>query len=172
MPNLPASLSLTLSLAVHPVHPCLQQVCPECVPNKRFVVALQVPGLGIDSIASVYMDFGYKQQPDELSFAEKKLRARWFAPPNYETNLPRLFVSELQVGCPQYARCASPTIAMQSWVQGLPGHWGAFYNPFWQACCKDDSNPRCNCMPLLCLHLAVQRSLFGYICIWNIEELV
>eukprot|EP00891_Asterochloris_glomerata_P008383 jgi/Astpho2/8383/e_gw1.00122.110.1_t len=56
-----------------------------------------VPGLGIDSIASVFMDFGYKQQPDELSFAEKKLRARWFAPPNYETNLPRLFVSELQV---------------------------------------------------------------------------
>ena len=44
------------------------------------------------------MDFGYKLQPDELYFAEKKLRARWFAPPDYETNLPRLFVSELQVG--------------------------------------------------------------------------
>ena len=68
---------------------------------------LQVPGLGIDSIASVFMDFGYRQQPDELSFAEKKLRARWFAPPNYETNLPRLFISELQVGCHQSAQASA-----------------------------------------------------------------
>ena len=72
------------------------QPAPAGVPDAN-AYALQAPGLGIDSIASTFVDFGYRQQPDQLTFPEKKLIARWYAPPDYEVNLPRLFVSEIQV---------------------------------------------------------------------------
>ncbi|KAK9835453.1 hypothetical protein WJX74_000349 [Apatococcus lobatus] len=57
---------------------------------------LQAPGYGIDSIASVFTDFGYKEQ-DQLDFPNKHLRARWFSPPNPNSKLPRIFISELKV---------------------------------------------------------------------------
>ena len=55
-------------------------------------------GLGIEAIARFFTDFGYEQR-DELAFPAKKLRALWFSPPpcSADTNLPRIFVSELKV---------------------------------------------------------------------------
>ena len=55
----------------------------------------QVEGLGIHSISSIFRDFGYVAR-DTLAFPAKKLTALWFAPPGYESRLPRIFVSELQ----------------------------------------------------------------------------
>ncbi|XP_065863067.1 2-oxoadipate dioxygenase/decarboxylase, chloroplastic [Euphorbia lathyris] len=64
-----------------------------------------VNGHGIDSIASVFLDFGYTQQ-EELSFPAKKLKALWFSPPRVPLSdggsgvngpLPRIFISELLV---------------------------------------------------------------------------
>jgi hypothetical protein len=67
---------------------------------------LQVEGYGIDSMAKVFLDLGYKQR-DELRFPAKKLRAYWYSPPKEAkeasggdmTNgpLPRIFISELLV---------------------------------------------------------------------------
>ncbi|XP_073526069.1 uncharacterized protein [Phyllobates terribilis] len=59
---------------------------------------------GIDSIAQIFLDFGYTKK-DELSFPAKKLKAFWFAPPDASIAdgdgvngpLPRVFVSELLV---------------------------------------------------------------------------
>ncbi|CAI5483491.1 unnamed protein product [Closterium sp. Yama58-4] len=66
-------------------------------------------GCGIESLAKVFLDFGYVRR-DMLSFPAKKLRAFWFAPPEHslaidETDeggvglrqLPRVFISELEV---------------------------------------------------------------------------
>ncbi|CAI7733170.1 unnamed protein product [Closterium sp. NIES-53] len=71
--------------------------------------SLQVDGCGIESLAKVFMDFGYVRR-DTLTFPAKKLRAFWFAPPEHslaidETDeggvglrqLPRVFISELEV---------------------------------------------------------------------------
>uniref|UniRef100_A0A803MAY4 2-oxoadipate dioxygenase/decarboxylase n=1 Tax=Chenopodium quinoa TaxID=63459 RepID=A0A803MAY4_CHEQI len=63
-----------------------------------------VDGHGIDSMAKVFLDFGYIQK-DELRFPGKKLKAYWFSPPtvSYEEGsgvngpLPRVFISELLV---------------------------------------------------------------------------
>ncbi|WCJ32494.1 hypothetical protein M5689_013914 [Euphorbia peplus] len=64
-----------------------------------------VNGHGIDSMASVFLDFGYTQQ-EELRFPAKKLKALWFSPPRVSVSdggsgvdgpLPRIFVSELLV---------------------------------------------------------------------------
>uniref|UniRef100_A0A803MBH4 2-oxoadipate dioxygenase/decarboxylase n=1 Tax=Chenopodium quinoa TaxID=63459 RepID=A0A803MBH4_CHEQI len=63
-----------------------------------------VDGHGIDSMAKVFLDFGYIQK-DELRFPGKKLKAYWFSPPtvSYEGGsgvngpLPRVFISELLV---------------------------------------------------------------------------
>lgn len=59
-----------------------------------------VDGHGIDSIAEIFLDFGYEQR-EELRFPVKKLRALWFAPPPRDEGhgdpLPRIFVSELLV---------------------------------------------------------------------------
>ncbi|CAI5487418.1 unnamed protein product [Closterium sp. Naga37s-1] len=68
-----------------------------------------VDGCGIESLAKVFMDFGYVRR-DTLTFPAKKLRAFWFAPPEHslaidETDeggvglrqLPRVFISELEV---------------------------------------------------------------------------
>ena len=57
---------------------------------------LQVPSLGIDSIGSMFTDFGYKKM-DRLDFPGKKLTAYWYSPPQDEERLPRVFISELRV---------------------------------------------------------------------------
>ncbi|KNA22634.1 hypothetical protein SOVF_032620 [Spinacia oleracea] len=59
---------------------------------------------GIDSMAAMFLDFGYIQK-DELRFPAKKLKAYWFSPPavSFEEGsgvngpLPRVFISELLV---------------------------------------------------------------------------
>lgn len=56
-----------------------------------------MPTLGIDSIGSIFTDFGYTKM-DMLSFPGKKLTAYWYAPPKGQTHLPRVFISELRVG--------------------------------------------------------------------------
>lgn len=61
-------------------------------------------GHGIDSMAKIFLDFGYTQK-DELSFPAKKLKAFWFSPPHashsegdgVEGPLPRIFISQLLV---------------------------------------------------------------------------
>ncbi|KAJ8457954.1 hypothetical protein OPV22_030880 [Ensete ventricosum] len=64
-----------------------------------------VDGYGIDSMAKIFLYFGYKPR-EELRFRAKKLKALWFAPPDtgYSENgtgvhgpLPRIFISELLV---------------------------------------------------------------------------
>ncbi|BBN05576.1 hypothetical protein MPTK1_3g14320 [Marchantia polymorpha subsp. ruderalis] len=64
-----------------------------------------VDGCGIDSIAQVFLDLGYKTR-DELRFPAKKLRALWFSPPEHlygvageleNGPVPRIFISELLV---------------------------------------------------------------------------
>lgn len=63
-----------------------------------------VNGHGIDSMASIFLDYGYTQK-EELRFPVKKLRALWFSPPSNLSNagsgikgpLPRIFISELLV---------------------------------------------------------------------------
>ncbi|KAL0906113.1 hypothetical protein M5K25_024579 [Dendrobium thyrsiflorum] len=63
---------------------------------------VKVDGYGIDSVAKFFLDFGYTMM-EELRFPAKKLKALWFAPPNYDNGsyfggpLPRIFVSELLV---------------------------------------------------------------------------
>ncbi|KAL3582796.1 hypothetical protein D5086_017128 [Populus alba] len=67
-----------------------------------------VKGHGIESMASFFLDYGYKQQ-EELKFPAKKLKALWFSPPSglphedaatgsgVNGPLPRIFISELLV---------------------------------------------------------------------------
>jgi len=64
-----------------------------------------VDGCGIDAMAQVFLDLGYKVR-DELLFPAKKLRALWFSPPDHlldtegseaEGPLPRIFISEIIV---------------------------------------------------------------------------
>ncbi|KAM1517950.1 uncharacterized protein LOC126607451 [Malus sylvestris] len=64
-----------------------------------------VNGYGIDSMAKIFLDFGYTPQ-EELRFPAKKLRALWFSPPSVPIPhggsgvngpLPRVFISELLV---------------------------------------------------------------------------
>ncbi|KAL0385706.1 UNVERIFIED_CONTAM: hypothetical protein Sradi_2964900 [Sesamum radiatum] len=64
-----------------------------------------VNGHGIDSMAKLFLDFGYVQR-EELRFPAKKLKAFWFSPPNILYSdadggvngpLPRIFISELLV---------------------------------------------------------------------------
>ena len=54
-----------------------------------------VEHLGIASLSRWFQDCGYTEQPEELRFEAKKLRARWLSPPLPE--LPRIFISELCV---------------------------------------------------------------------------
>lgn len=70
-----------------------------------FLFSEQVDGCGIDSIAQVFLDLGYKTR-DELRFPAKKLRALWFSPPEHLYDVagelengpvPRIFISELLV---------------------------------------------------------------------------
>ncbi|WP_266368696.1 DUF1338 domain-containing protein [Tellurirhabdus rosea] len=53
-----------------------------------------VPNLGIQSFEKIFLHYGY-QKRDFYNFAEKKLTAYWYAPP--EPRFPRIFVSELRV---------------------------------------------------------------------------
>lgn len=53
-----------------------------------------VPNLGLASFRKIFSHYGYEKR-DEYTFAEKKLTAFWYAPP--EEHLPRIFVSELRV---------------------------------------------------------------------------
>ncbi|XP_027153204.1 uncharacterized protein LOC113753290 [Coffea eugenioides] len=64
-----------------------------------------VNGHGIDSMAGLFLDFGYVQR-EELRFPAKKLKAFWFSPPKVQSSdggagvngpLPRIFISELLV---------------------------------------------------------------------------
>jgi len=54
-----------------------------------------IQGMGISSLASFFLDYGYSENNDELVFPRKKLRAKWYSPPNQE--MPRIFLSELLV---------------------------------------------------------------------------
>ncbi|RRT83006.1 hypothetical protein B296_00012334 [Ensete ventricosum] len=73
--------------------------------HDLFSLSLKVDGYGIDSMAKIFLYFGYKPR-EELRFPAKKLKALWFAPPDtgYSENgtgvhgpLPRIFISELLV---------------------------------------------------------------------------
>ena len=55
-----------------------------------------VPHLGIRSIEKIFLHYGYIRQ-DEYHFKQKKVKAYWYAPPTYDANLPRIFISELIV---------------------------------------------------------------------------
>lgn len=54
-----------------------------------------VPNLGIQSFEKIFLHYGYEKR-DEYNFAEKKLTAYWYSPP--EPHYPRIFASELRVG--------------------------------------------------------------------------
>lgn len=56
---------------------------------------LGVPHLGIASLEKIFLHYGYEKR-DYYYFAEKKLDAYWYAPP--EPHYPRIFISELRVG--------------------------------------------------------------------------
>ncbi|RPE12777.1 DUF1338 domain-containing protein [Chitinophaga lutea] len=53
-----------------------------------------VPHLGIQSLEKIFLHHGYIKK-DYYYFAEKRLDAYWYAPP--EPSLPRIFISELRV---------------------------------------------------------------------------
>ncbi|KAL3692380.1 hypothetical protein R1sor_006031 [Riccia sorocarpa] len=81
-----------------------EDVGPVCFDHFAFRT-FGVDGCGIDSIAQIFLDMGYKTR-DELRFPAKKLRALWFSPPDhlYEVDgelengpAPRIFISELLV---------------------------------------------------------------------------
>ncbi|XP_051122536.1 uncharacterized protein LOC127245593 [Andrographis paniculata] len=63
-----------------------------------------VHGHGIESMAKIFLDFGYVRR-EELRFPAKKLRAFWYSPPSTGSvsgdgvngPLPRIFISELLV---------------------------------------------------------------------------
>jgi hypothetical protein len=55
---------------------------------------LGVPNLGIVSLEKIFLYYGYEKK-DYYYFAEKKLNAYWYAPP--QDYLPRIFLSELRV---------------------------------------------------------------------------
>ncbi|CAN0924150.1 hypothetical protein LINGRAHAP2_LOCUS33992 [Linum grandiflorum] len=79
-----------------------QQICYDHLAFRTF----GVDGHGIDSMASLLLDYGYKQM-EELRFPAKKLKALWFSPPSDAVRvnggsrihgpLPRVFISELLV---------------------------------------------------------------------------
>lgn len=68
---------------------------PEDVENDHIAFrTLGVPNLGIASLEKIFLHFGY-QKKEYYFFAEKKLDAWWYAPP--QPKLPRIFISELRV---------------------------------------------------------------------------
>ncbi|KAH1031263.1 hypothetical protein J1N35_043437 [Gossypium stocksii] len=78
-----------------------EQICYDHLAFRTF----GVNGYGINSLASLFLDYGYTQK-EELRFPAKKLKALWFSPPNSSSQdggsgvsgpLPRVFISELLV---------------------------------------------------------------------------
>ncbi|KAJ4831796.1 hypothetical protein Tsubulata_017007 [Turnera subulata] len=78
-----------------------QQICYDHLAFRTF----GINGHGIDSLARLFLDYGYTQR-EELRFPAKKLKAFWFSPPSvpHSNNgsgvdgpLPRIFISELLV---------------------------------------------------------------------------
>lgn len=55
---------------------------------------LGVPQLGLSSFEKIFLHYGYVPR-DNYYFEQKKLNARWYAPP--EPHFPRIFISELIV---------------------------------------------------------------------------
>ncbi|CAA6666220.1 unnamed protein product [Spirodela intermedia] len=86
-----------------------------------------VDGHGIDSMAKLFVDFGYTPR-DELRFPAKKLRALWFAPPatkdtGIQGPLPRIFISELIVE--EMSREIQETIRNYTKTSGCGGDYAA-----------------------------------------------
>ncbi|TYG85460.1 hypothetical protein ES288_A13G056000v1 [Gossypium darwinii] len=78
-----------------------EQICYDHLAFRTF----GVNGYGINSLASLFLDYGYTPK-EELRFPAKKLKALWFSPPNSSSQeggsgvngpLPRVFISELLV---------------------------------------------------------------------------
>ncbi|TYI99985.1 hypothetical protein E1A91_A13G056600v1 [Gossypium mustelinum] len=78
-----------------------EQICYDHLAFRTF----GVNGYGINSLASLFLDYGYTPK-EELRFPAKKLKALWFSPPNSSSQdggsgvngpLPRVFISELRV---------------------------------------------------------------------------
>ena len=55
-----------------------------------------VPHLGIQSLEKIFLHYGYTRE-DKYQFNVKKLTAYWYKPPKESVNLPRIFISELNV---------------------------------------------------------------------------
>lgn len=55
-----------------------------------------VEHLGIQSLEKIFLHYGYVKK-DRYIFKKKKLTAYWYAPPKHSINLPRVFISELNV---------------------------------------------------------------------------
>lgn len=89
-----------------------------------------VNGHGIDSMAEIFLDFGYTKK-DELRFPAKKLKAYWFAPPATSNEdgdgingpLPRVFISELLVD--QMSSEAQEIIRKYTGMSGLGKRYAA-----------------------------------------------
>ena len=68
---------------------------PDEIENDHIAFrTMGVSNLGVASFGKIFSQYGYERR-DEYDFAEKKLTAFWYAPP--EEHLPRIFVSELRV---------------------------------------------------------------------------
>ncbi|KAL6513860.1 2-oxoadipate dioxygenase/decarboxylase, chloroplastic/amyloplastic [Orobanche hederae] len=85
----------------------VRSVDGDCICYDHFAFrTFGVNGHGIDSMAKLFLDFGYVQR-EELRFPSKKLKAFWFSPPKVPRiadggsgvngPLPRIFISELLV---------------------------------------------------------------------------
>ncbi len=69
---------------------------PDEIENDHIAFrTMGVPQLGIRSFERIFTHYGY-QKRDLYHFANKKLDAFWYAPP--DPKYPRIFVSELRVG--------------------------------------------------------------------------
>jgi hypothetical protein len=69
---------------------------PDEIENDHIAFrTMGVPQLGIRSFERIFTHYGY-QKRDPYHFANKKLDAFWYAPP--DPKYPRIFVSELRVG--------------------------------------------------------------------------
>ncbi|WP_299015909.1 DUF1338 domain-containing protein [uncultured Polaribacter sp.] len=68
---------------------------PEDIENDHIAFrTMGVAHLGIQSLEKIFLHYGYKAE-DHYVFEKKKLKARWYAPP--ENKFPRIFISELKV---------------------------------------------------------------------------
>lgn len=77
------------------------------------------PGLGIAALARVFEDNGWAMQPDEYTFADKHLRARYWRHP--DPALPKVFISELVLA--DMSRAVQERV--RALVAQLPADFGA-----------------------------------------------